>query len=69
MTEQQFKEHLQELLPGFSEKAMAAWVRYAQELDTDGTEPLQIFFDSFFVNLELVCQHHGSGAGGPALAL
>lgn len=49
MTEQEFSAHMREWLPSFSEKAMAAWVRYAQELDTDGTEPLQIFFDCFFV--------------------
>lgn len=59
MTEQQFKEHLQELLPGFSEKAMAVWAAYAEGLDADGTEALQIFFEDFFINLDLVCRRHG----------
>jgi len=60
MTEQKFRENMEELLPGLSEKAMESWMAYARELDADGVIEAQEFFDKTFVELDLIRQHQGS---------
>jgi len=60
MTEQQFRENMEELLPGLSEKAMECWIAYARELDADGVIEAQEFFDMTFVESDLIRQHQGS---------
>lgn len=60
MTEQEFKQNMEELLPGLSEKALESWITYARELEADEVAAAQEFFDQTFVELDLVRQHQGS---------
>ena len=47
------------LLPGASDAAVAAWTKYAEELDQDEVEAEDLFYDENYIELSLVKQHYG----------
>ena len=59
MQREEFESRVRDLLPKVTDKAMAAWTRYAEELDQDGVEPEADHYDENYVELALVKQHHG----------
>lgn len=60
MRKEQFESRIRELLPEASNAAMKQWVKYAQELDRDETEPEADFYDSTYVELSLIRKHQGA---------
>lgn len=59
MQREEFESRVRDLLPKVTDKAMAAWTRYAEELDQDGVEPEADHYDENYVELTLVKQHYG----------
>ena len=59
MQREEFESRVRDLLPKVTDKAMASWTRYAEELDQDGVEPETDFYDENYVELTLVKQHYG----------
>ena len=59
MQRELFKQKIHALLPEASADAMTNWIRYAKELDQDGTEPEKNFYDSVYVELSLIKYHQG----------
>lgn len=59
MKQAEFEQRMRELLPTLSEKAMANWNVFAEELDRGGTIPMGKFYDQVYVELSLVVQHQG----------
>lgn len=59
MRKEEFESRVRDLLPKVTDKAMAAWTRYAEELNQDGVEPEADFYDENYVELTLVKLHHG----------
>ena len=59
MQREEFESRVLDLLPKATDKAMAAWTRYAEELDQDGVEPEADHYDENYVELSLVKQHYG----------
>lgn len=59
MRREEFESRVRALLPEVTDKAMAAWTRYAEELDQDGVELETDHYDENYVELTLVKQHYG----------
>lgn len=59
MQRELFKQKIHALLPEASADAMTNWIRYAKELDQDGTEPEKNFYDSVYVELSLIKYQQG----------
>ena len=59
MQKEQFETRIKALLPNSTAQAMAAWTQYAQEWGQEEIETESHFYDSTYVNLELVKQHQG----------
>ena len=60
MQREEFESRVRALLPEVTDKGMASWMRYAEELDQDGVEPEADYYDENYVELTLVKQHHGA---------
>ena len=59
MQKEEFAYRIHSLLPGASGTAMEQFVSYAEELERDGTERSDTFYDRFYVELSLVKRDHG----------
>lgn len=59
MQKERFESRIRELLPEASDAALKNWMKYAQELDHDGTEHETDFYDSTYVELSLIKRHQG----------
>ena len=59
MQKEEFAYRIHSLLPGASGTAMEQFVSYAEELERDGTERSDTFYDCFYVELSLVKRDHG----------
>ena len=59
MQKGEFAYRIRSLLPGASGTAMEQFVSYAEELERDGTERSDTFYDCFYVELSLVKRDHG----------
>lgn len=62
MQKELFEQKIHTLLPGVSGDAMKNWMRYAKELEQDGTEPENNFYDSVYVELSLIKYYQGAEA-------
>lgn len=60
MQREEFESRVRDLLPAATDGAMAAWTRYAEELDQDGVELETDYYDENYVELALVKQHYGT---------
>lgn len=59
MQREEFESRVRALLPEVTDRAMASWTRYAEELDQDGVELETDHYDENYVELTLVKQHYG----------
>ena len=59
MQKEEFVGRIRSLLPGASEASMNQFISYAEELERDGTERSDTFYDCFYVELSLVKRDHG----------